>query len=98
MAGSLPNLTKVKPVIDALDAGTSEVFFIEFGPARPDGAGWGSDAAQAARIMIALEPLVGVERPQVVVVGDVDSTLAFALVAAKAGALHARGGQPNGDR
>ena len=50
--------------------------------------------------MTALEPLVDLERPQVVVVGDVDSTLACALVAANPAALvaHVEAGLRSRDR
>ena len=48
------------------------------------GVGSGSHAQQTARIMEAFEPVLEAERPDwVVVVGDVNSTLACALVAAK---------------
>ena len=69
------------------DHAMSEVFFEELGIPPPDhrlGAGGGSHAQQTARIMLAYEPIAVAERPAcVVVVGDVDSTLACALVAAK---------------
>jgi UDP-N-acetylglucosamine 2-epimerase (non-hydrolysing) len=67
----------------------SEVFFQELGLPRPDvnlGVGSGSHAAQTAAIMIGLETLWVSERPALVVVyGDVNSTVAAALVAAKLG-------------
>ena len=73
------------------DAAMSEVFFEELGIRAPDrwlGVGSGSHAEQTARIMVAFEPLLEELRPDVVVVvGDVNSTMACALVAAKAGAL-----------
>ena len=69
----------------------SDVFFAELGIRRPDhflGAGSGSHAAQTGRVMTAFEPLVAQVRPDVVVVvGDVNSTVACALVTAKSGAL-----------
>ena len=71
------------------DAAMNEVFFADLGLRPPDrhlGTGSGSHAEQTARVMTAFEPLVGELAPQaVVVVGDVTSTLACALVAAKAG-------------
>lgn len=73
------------------DAAMSDVFFDELGIRPPDrwlGAGSGSHAEQTAKVMVAFEPLVEELRPDVVVVvGDVNSTMACALVTAKAGAL-----------
>ncbi len=73
------------------DAAMSDVFFDELGIRRPDhhlGIGSGSHAVQTARIMEAFEPIVEEAQPSwVVVPGDVNSTLAAALVAAK---LHTR--------
>ncbi|MFN6178824.1 MAG: non-hydrolyzing UDP-N-acetylglucosamine 2-epimerase [Flavobacteriales bacterium] len=66
----------------------STVFFEQFG-LRPDhwlGIPAGSPNAQMAHIMLALEPVVEQERPDaMVVVGDVNSTLAAALTANKMG-------------
>jgi len=71
------------------DEALSRVFFEELGLPRPDhelGVGSGSHAAQTARIMLAFEPVCLAERPDlVVVVGDVNSTVACALVAVKLG-------------
>jgi UDP-N-acetylglucosamine 2-epimerase (non-hydrolysing) len=65
----------------------SEVFFRQLGLPEPDvdlGVGSGSHARQTAAIMTGLEDLVEARKPSVVVVyGDVNSTLAAALVAAK---------------
>jgi UDP-N-acetylglucosamine 2-epimerase (non-hydrolysing) len=65
----------------------SDVFLAELDVPRPDhllGVGSGSHAVQTARVMERLEPIVDLERPDVVIVpGDVNSTLAAALVAAK---------------
>ena len=48
-------------------------------------AGSGSHAVQTAKIMVAFEDICGVEKPDVVmVVGDVNSTLACSVVAKKA--------------
>jgi UDP-N-acetylglucosamine 2-epimerase (non-hydrolysing) len=73
------------------DAAMSGVFFAELGLPAPDrhlGVGSGTHAQQTAAVMVAFEPLVGELRPDVVVVvGDVNSTVACALVAAKAGVL-----------
>jgi UDP-N-acetylglucosamine 2-epimerase (non-hydrolysing) len=69
----------------------SDVFFEELGLSQPDhhlGVGSGSHGEQTAAIMVRFEALVSQTRPRaVVVVGDVNSTMACALVAAKAGAL-----------
>jgi UDP-N-acetylglucosamine 2-epimerase (non-hydrolysing) len=73
------------------DAAMNDVFFADLGLRPPDrhlGTGSGSHAEQTARVMTAFEPLVDELAPDaVVVVGDVTSTLACALVAAKAGVL-----------
>jgi UDP-N-acetylglucosamine 2-epimerase (non-hydrolysing) len=73
------------------DANMSKVFFDQLGMPRPDvnlEVGSASHAVQTARIMEAFETVVEAERPDVVLVaGDVNSTLACALVAAK---LHVR--------
>ncbi len=69
----------------------SDVFFDELGIRQPDyslGVGSGSHARQTAAVMTAFEDLMAAERPRaVVVVGDVNSTVACALVGAKAGAF-----------
>jgi UDP-N-acetylglucosamine 2-epimerase (non-hydrolysing) len=69
------------------DEKMSDSFFRDLGIPQPDyhlGVGSGSHAVQTARVMEAFEPVLLEERPDwVVVVGDVNSTLACALVAAK---------------
>jgi UDP-N-acetylglucosamine 2-epimerase (non-hydrolysing) len=69
----------------------NDVFFEELGIRRPDhalGVGSGTHAEQTARLMLAFEPLLTrVDPDVVVVVGDVNSTMACAVVAAKAGPL-----------
>jgi len=71
------------------DDAMNDVFFRDLNLRAPDhhlGAGSGSHAAQTARVMIAFEELLGgLATDAVVVVGDVNSTLACALVGAKAG-------------
>src|SRR5260370_18747859 len=71
------------------DPAMSDVFFADLGIRRPDyflGAGSGSHAVQTCRVMTAFEPLAAELAPDVVVVvGDVNSTLACALVTAKLG-------------
>jgi UDP-N-acetylglucosamine 2-epimerase (non-hydrolysing) len=65
----------------------SDTFFADLGIPDPDvnlEVGSGSHAVQTAEVMKAFEPVVEGFRPDmVVVVGDVNSTLACALVAAK---------------
>jgi UDP-N-acetylglucosamine 2-epimerase (non-hydrolysing) len=69
------------------DARMSDAFFADLGIPEPDhhlGVGGGTHAVQTARVMEAFEPVLAAERPDwVVVVGDVNSTLACALVASK---------------
>ncbi len=71
------------------DANMSGHFFEELDIPRPDynlGVGSGSHTWQTAQVMLALDPLLRDLQPDVVVVvGDVNSTLAAALVAAKLG-------------
>jgi UDP-N-acetylglucosamine 2-epimerase (non-hydrolysing) len=71
------------------DSKMSQVFFDELRIPRPDidlGVGSGSHAAQTAEVMSRFEPVLVRDRPDVVVVvGDVNSTLACALTAAKLG-------------
>ena len=69
------------------DATMSDAFFRDLGLPEPDfhlGIGSGSHAKQTARVMEAFEPVVIETKPDwVVVVGDVNSTIACALVASK---------------
>ena len=69
------------------DREMSDVFFEELGIPQPDhhlGAGGGSQAEQTAKVMVAFEALCTRARPAaVVVVGDVNSTLACSIVAKK---------------
>jgi UDP-N-acetylglucosamine 2-epimerase (non-hydrolysing) len=71
------------------DARMSDVFFADLGMPQPHlnlEVGSGSHAVQTARIMEAFEPVVERERPRgVLVAGDVNSTIACALVAVKLG-------------
>jgi len=65
----------------------SDRFFADLGLPKPDvylGVGSGSHAAQTAQVLEKFEGVLLREKPQaVIVVGDVNSTLACALVAAK---------------
>jgi UDP-N-acetylglucosamine 2-epimerase (non-hydrolysing) len=71
------------------DERMSKAFFDDLGMPRPDvdlEVGSASHAEQTARIMLAFEPVCLQERPDlVIVVGDVNSTLACALTAKKLG-------------
>jgi len=71
------------------DQNMSDVFFRELGIQPPDinlGVGSGSHAVQTAHIMIGFEAVCEREKPDwVVVVGDVNSTIACTLVCAKMG-------------
>lgn len=73
------------------DERMSEVFFTELGLRPPDrslGVGSGTHASQTGAVMTAMEALVDEVAPRAVVVaGDVNSTLAAAIVAAKAGCV-----------
>ncbi|RJO60870.1 UDP-N-acetylglucosamine 2-epimerase (non-hydrolyzing) [candidate division WS5 bacterium] len=69
------------------DYNMSDSFFIDLNIARPDyflGIGSGTHAEQTAKIMIEFEKVLRKEQPEILlVVGDVNSTLACALVASK---------------
>src|SRR5947209_13889032 len=69
------------------DEGMSDVFFRDLGIPVPDvhlGVGSGTHAEQTARIMVEFEKVCTREKPDlVVVVGDVNSTMACTIVAAK---------------
>ena len=86
------------------DAGLSDVFFAQLGLPQPDhhlGVGSDSHAAQTAHVLERLEPVLLQERPDlVIVVGDVNSTLAAALCAAKLGIplAHVEAGLRSGER
>jgi UDP-N-acetylglucosamine 2-epimerase (non-hydrolysing) len=69
------------------DAAMSDGFFRDLGIPEPDanlGVGSGSHAVQTAEVMLRLEPLLLEQRPDaVLVVGDVNSTLAATVAAVK---------------
>jgi UDP-N-acetylglucosamine 2-epimerase (non-hydrolysing) len=69
------------------DRAMSEVFFEELGLPQPDlnlGVGSGSHGTQTAALLVALEAALTTQPPdRVIVYGDVNSTLAAALVCAK---------------
>jgi UDP-N-acetylglucosamine 2-epimerase (non-hydrolysing) len=88
---ALENLSETRQTLvhtgQHYDKNLSEVFFSQLEIPEPDanlGVGSGSQARQTAEIMSRLEPLVVNYRPDVVLVyGDVNSTLAAALVCSK---------------
>lgn len=71
------------------DSAMNEVFFQQLEITAPDfflGVGSGSHAEQTANVMLAIEPVMDQQAPALLlVVGDVNSTIAAALVAAKKG-------------
>ncbi|MET0615411.1 MAG: UDP-N-acetylglucosamine 2-epimerase (non-hydrolyzing) [Thermoleophilaceae bacterium] len=82
----------------------SRIFFEELGvpaPARELNAGGGTNTAQTARILAALEPVLAELEPSMVLVyGDTNSTLAGAIAARQAGipAGHVEAGMRSFDR
>ena len=86
------------------DDSLSRVFFAELGLPRPDrelGIAGGSNTSQTARMLAALEPLLGELSPDAVLVyGDTNSTLAGALAGAQAGVpvVHVEAGMRSFDR
>jgi UDP-GlcNAc3NAcA epimerase len=86
------------------DDALSKVFFDELGLPRPEHRlelGGGTNTAQTARMLAALEPLLARELPDLVLVyGDTNSTLAGALAAAQAGVrvAHVEAGMRSYDR
>lgn len=86
------------------DAQMSDAFFNDLGIPKPDvylGVGSGSHAVQTAAVMQQFEPVVLEHRPDwVLVVGDVNSTIACALVCVKLGikVAHVEAGLRSRDR
>jgi len=103
---------KARPTITPLlvhtgqhyDQRMSDLFFRQLGIPQPDvnlGVGSASHAVQTAEIMRAFEPVVVAEKPDaVLVVGDVNSTIACGLVAVKLGVklVHVEAGLRSFDR
>lgn len=71
------------------DLNMSDIFFTDLGLPKPDiylGVGSGTHAEQTGRVMISYEKVLSEQRPDlVVVVGDVNSTMAATIAASKMG-------------
>jgi len=86
------------------DTNMSDVFFQDLGIREPDihlGIGSGSHAEQTGKLMMAFEKLCFTNRPDMVlVVGDVNATVACSLVASKLHipVAHVEAGLRSGDR
>ena len=86
------------------DAKMSDIFFNQLSLPKPHyflGVGGGSHTHQTANIMLKFEDVLKKEQPDIVlVVGDVNSTMACAIVAIKSGikTVHVEAGLRSGDR
>ncbi len=86
------------------DAEMSDAFFADLDMPQPDyflGAGSASHAVQTAKIMVEFEKILMSARPDlIIVVGDVNSTIACSLTAVKMGikVAHVEGGLRSFDR
>lgn len=86
------------------DAAMSDIFFQQLEMPEPDcnlGVGSGTHAQQTAAVMLALEPVLLERKPDLVLVyGDVNSTVAAALVCSKLGVRvgHVEAGLRSRDR
>ena len=86
------------------DVNMSDVFFRDLGLPEPDhhlGVGSGTHAEQMGRVMIEYERICSIDPPDwIIVVGDVNSTAAAALVGAKLWipVVHLEAGLRSGDR
>ena len=99
---------RVRPILvhtgQHYDQNLSDSFFADLKIPQPDynlGIGSDSQTQQTAKIMMALEPICLKVKPDLIlVVGDVNSTLAGALVASKLGIklAHVEAGLRSGDR
>ena len=102
--GDRPLATRLVHTGQHYDAAMKDSFFRQLDIPEPDmdlGVGSGSHAVQTAEIMRRFEPVLDQENPAaVLVVGDVNSTIACALVAVKKGiaVIHVEAGLRSGDR
>lgn len=86
------------------DASMSDAFFRDLNMPQPStflGVGSGSHGEQTAKVIVGFEQALAEHRPDyVIVVGDVNSTIACALVSVKAGIRtgHVESGLRSGDR
>jgi UDP-N-acetylglucosamine 2-epimerase (non-hydrolysing) len=104
-ASKLPNALEMKLVHTGqhYDRDMSDVFFDELGIPKPNfhlNVGSGTQTEQMAKIMLSFEQICLTEKPDgVVVVGDVTSTIATALVAKRLGirVSHVEAGLRSGD-
>lgn len=71
------------------DENMSKIFFEEFNLGEPDfylGVGSGTHAEQTAKVMVEFEKILLSQKPDLIIVyGDVNSTMACSIVAAKLG-------------
>jgi len=103
-AGPTPLPARLLHTGQHYDAAMKDAFFDQLGIPEPDidlEVGSATHAAQTAEIMKRFEPVLEAERPAaVLVVGDVNSTIACALVASKMGVavIHVEAGLRSYDR
>ena len=108
LMAAMKRVPSVEPILvhtgQHYDEKMSDLFFRQLGIPEPDvnlGVGGGSHTAQTAAIMTAFEPVVLEHKPDaVLVVGDVNSTIACGLVAVKLGVklIHVEAGLRSFDR
>ena len=103
-AGLEPIPAKIVHTGQHYDEAMNKQFFADLGIPKPDinlEVGSGSHAVQTAEVMRRFEPVLDQEQPAaILVVGDVNSTIACALVAAKKGiaVIHVEAGLRSYDR
>lgn len=103
-AGDKDIVSKIVHTGQHYDAKMSDVFFNQLELPKPDyflGIGGGSHTVTTAKIMLEFEPILLAEKPDVVlVVGDVNSTIACAMVAVKEHipVVHVEAGLRSNDR